>query len=236
MRRRGRVLILRCTGGSKFASAPSVTSAMLFFKALARTLRPPLARSTVRQTVRMIEARLRGEESDHRPCQRRRCFLGRRVVRHLRRAGDTIRIASRHPGQTEGDGVEQIVADVQRSVEAAVAGTDGVVNTVACTLSMDARHSGRCTWRGQPKSRRPIAREAGLRPVLMPVPFAAWYTLAGLAEIVPRPPLTRNQVELMQADTTTSDRQDFASSEFRRVRSKKSSTRCSCKAHDDGST
>jgi len=60
-------------------------------------------------------------------------FLGRRVVRHLREAGDTVRIASRHPGTVEGDGVERIVADVhdERSVEAAVAGADGVVNSVS---------------------------------------------------------------------------------------------------------
>src|SRR5215471_9254756 len=60
-------------------------------------------------------------------------FLGRRVVRHLLDAGDTVRIASRHPGRTKGDGFEQIVADVhdRRSVEAAVAGADGVVNTVS---------------------------------------------------------------------------------------------------------
>jgi uncharacterized protein YbjT (DUF2867 family) len=58
-------------------------------------------------------------------------FLGRRVVRHLLDAGDTVRIASRHPGRAEGS-VEQIVADVhdRRSVEAAVAGADGIVNTV----------------------------------------------------------------------------------------------------------
>ena len=28
-------------------------------------------------------------------------FLGRRVVHHLREFGATVRIASRHPGQTE---------------------------------------------------------------------------------------------------------------------------------------
>ena len=51
-----------------------------------------------------------------------------------------------------------------------------------------------------------IAREAGLRPVLMRVPFTAWYALASLAEILPRPPFTRNQVDLMQVNTTASDR------------------------------
>jgi uncharacterized protein YbjT (DUF2867 family) len=52
---------------------------------------------------------------------------------------------------------------------------------------------------------RTIARTAGLRPVLMRMPFALWDVLAGVAEILPRPPLTRNQVELMQIDTTASD-------------------------------
>jgi len=261
-------------------------------------------------------------------------FLGRRVVRHLLDAGDTVRIASRHPGRTEGS-VEQIVADVhdRRSVEAAVAGADGVVNTVslyvehgretfwsvhvegAAQVAMAARRAGvkrlvhlsgigasarsasryiRSRGEGeeavqaafpgaviirptvmfasddeflttilsllrrlpvyplfgdgrtrlQPvyvddvaaaiahvlrlsESPNPIyelagprvysytellqtiARAAGLRPVLMRVPFTAWYALASLAQILPRPPLTRNQVELMQVDTTASDQPGF---------------------------
>jgi uncharacterized protein YbjT (DUF2867 family) len=52
---------------------------------------------------------------------------------------------------------------------------------------------------------RIIASTAGLRPVLMRMPFAFWGALASLAEILPRPPLTRNQVELMQIDTTASE-------------------------------
>ena len=52
---------------------------------------------------------------------------------------------------------------------------------------------------------RTVARSAGLRPVLMRMPFALWDALAGVAEMLPRPPLTRNQVELMQIDTTASD-------------------------------
>jgi hypothetical protein len=51
---------------------------------------------------------------------------------------------------------------------------------------------------------RTIARIAGLRPVLMRMPFAFWDALAGIAEMLPRPSLTRNQVELMQIDTTAS--------------------------------
>jgi uncharacterized protein YbjT (DUF2867 family) len=60
-------------------------------------------------------------------------FLGRRVVQHLRECGAAVRIASRHPGRAEGDAVAQIAADVHdaRSVEAAVAGADGVVNAVS---------------------------------------------------------------------------------------------------------
>jgi hypothetical protein len=39
----------------------------------------------------------------------------------------------------------------------------------------------------------------------MRMPFAFWNALAGVAEMLPRPPLTRNQVELMQIDTTASE-------------------------------
>lgn len=49
-----------------------------------------------------------------------------------------------------------------------------------------------------------IARTAGLRPVLVRTPFAFWNVVAGLAQFLPRPPVTRNQVELMQIDTTAS--------------------------------
>jgi uncharacterized protein YbjT (DUF2867 family) len=52
---------------------------------------------------------------------------------------------------------------------------------------------------------RIIAGAAGLRPVLVRIPFAFWNAVAGLAEILPHPPLTRNQLELMQIDTTASD-------------------------------
>jgi uncharacterized protein YbjT (DUF2867 family) len=51
---------------------------------------------------------------------------------------------------------------------------------------------------------RAVAREAGLVPMLIPVPFAAWHALAWLAEMLPRPPITRNQVELMQVDNVSS--------------------------------
>jgi uncharacterized protein YbjT (DUF2867 family) len=52
---------------------------------------------------------------------------------------------------------------------------------------------------------RTIARTAGLRPRLVRIPFVFWGAVANLAEMLPQPPLARNQVELMQIDTTASD-------------------------------
>ena len=258
-------------------------------------------------------------------------FVGRRIVRYLCKSGVTVRIASRHPGPAEGDGVKQIAADAhdERAVEAAVAGADGVVNATSLYVEhgSDTFHSmhvetaariasvarrvgakrlvhlsgigadaaspspyirsrgegeaavqaafpgaviirpaamfasddrflttilrllrvlpaypifGDGRTRLQPahaddvaaaitqvlrQSKKPypiyelagprvysyeellrtIARSAGLRPALMRMPFALWDALAGVAEILPHPPLTRNQVELMQIDTTASD-------------------------------
>jgi uncharacterized protein YbjT (DUF2867 family) len=51
---------------------------------------------------------------------------------------------------------------------------------------------------------RAVAHEAGLKPMLIPIPFAAWYTLAGISEMLPTPPIARNQVELMQVDNVCS--------------------------------
>ena len=51
---------------------------------------------------------------------------------------------------------------------------------------------------------RTVARDAGLRPFLVPLPFGAWHVLARIAENLPHPPVTRNQVELMEVDTVTS--------------------------------
>ena len=40
--------------------------------------------------------------------------------------------------------------------------------------------------------------------LLMPFPFVGWRALAWLAEMLPSPPVTRNQVELMQVDNVAS--------------------------------
>lgn len=47
---------------------------------------------------------------------------------------------------------------------------------------------------------RTIAGGAGRKPVLFPVPFALWRALGLAAELLPTPPVTRNQIELMQID------------------------------------
>jgi uncharacterized protein YbjT (DUF2867 family) len=51
---------------------------------------------------------------------------------------------------------------------------------------------------------RAIARETELKRILIPVPFGAWKALAWIAEMMPSPPITRNQVELMQVDNVPS--------------------------------
>jgi uncharacterized protein YbjT (DUF2867 family) len=49
-----------------------------------------------------------------------------------------------------------------------------------------------------------IARHAGIRRVLVPVPFSVWAALASVAELLPHPPVTRNQVDLMRMDNVVS--------------------------------
>ncbi len=55
-----------------------------------------------------------------------------------------------------------------------------------------------CTYR---ELLQTIAERLGKRPVLLPLPFSVWRALARAAELLPKPPLARNQVELMQIDT-----------------------------------
>src|SRR5258705_12378105 len=67
-------------------------------------------------------------------------FVGRRIMRRLSDAGATVRVASRHPAQDDGDNVEQVVADAhdERSVEAAVAGADGVAAAIGLYFGQGA--------------------------------------------------------------------------------------------------
>jgi uncharacterized protein YbjT (DUF2867 family) len=49
-----------------------------------------------------------------------------------------------------------------------------------------------------------VAKAAGLKPRLVAVPFGVWRAIARISELLPNPPLTRNQVELMQISTVAS--------------------------------
>jgi uncharacterized protein YbjT (DUF2867 family) len=51
---------------------------------------------------------------------------------------------------------------------------------------------------------RTVADAVGVKPVLVPVPFTAWHVLAWISEMLPSPPITRDQVELMQVDNVAS--------------------------------
>jgi uncharacterized protein YbjT (DUF2867 family) len=46
-----------------------------------------------------------------------------------------------------------------------------------------------------------LAAKAGGRPLLIPIPFVLWHGIGYLGEFLPRPPITRGQVELMEADS-----------------------------------
>ena len=57
---------------------------------------------------------------------------------------------------------------------------------------------------------RTIAAATGNRPFLIPFPFALWHAIGYVSEILACPPITRNQVELMQIDNVASlDDQGF---------------------------
>ena len=259
-------------------------------------------------------------------------FLGRRVVRHLRDKGFSVRIASRHPSSSGGGDpeVQPIAADIreQESIAAAVKGASGVVNAVSLyvergtdtfhavhvvaaeRLAEEARKAGaerliqisgigadatssspyiRARGQGEQAVRaafpnaavirpavmfgpddaflntlvqllrrlpiypmfgrgqtrlqpadvedvgeavarlmqrtpaeaitvecggprvysyeellRTIGQAANVKRMLVPVPFAAWHALAWVAQVLPGPPVTRNQVELMEIDTVAS--------------------------------
>src|SRR5260370_35528085 len=95
----------------------------------------------LRQSARRLTAQSRASPRIDWIDQRMSCvtvfggtgFVGRRVVRYLCESGATVRVASRHPRGAEGGDVKQIAADAhdERSVEAAVAGADGVVTAIS---------------------------------------------------------------------------------------------------------
>jgi NADH dehydrogenase len=80
----------------------------------------------------------------------------------------------------------------------------------AIVRGLDARLAGSICELGGPRVftyaelLRTIADRLGTHPLLIPLPFAAWRALGFAAEILPRPPVTRNQVELMMIDSVVS--------------------------------
>jgi len=259
-------------------------------------------------------------------------FLGRRIVHHLRDKGFSVRVASRRPRRSNGDGpgLRSVAADIRerQSIAAAIAGAFGVVNAVSLyvergtetfhavhvvaaeRVAEEARKAGvermvqisgigadahspspyiRVRGQGEQAVRaafaradviRPavmfgpddaflntlihllrrlpvypmfgsgetrlqpadvedvgeavaklmqrmgteaitvecggprvysykellgtIARAANAKPILVPLPFAIWHALAGIAEMLPGTPITRTQVELMQIHSVVS--------------------------------
>jgi uncharacterized protein YbjT (DUF2867 family) len=47
---------------------------------------------------------------------------------------------------------------------------------------------------------RTIAASTDTRPYLVPIPFSLWHVIGYVSEALPSPPITRNQVELMEQD------------------------------------
>ncbi|MFO7954383.1 complex I NDUFA9 subunit family protein [Thioalkalivibrio sp.] len=50
-----------------------------------------------------------------------------------------------------------------------------------------------------------VLTHVGRKRPLLPVPFGVWHALAGLASVLPNPPLTRDQIYLMQQDNVASN-------------------------------
>jgi NADH dehydrogenase len=54
---------------------------------------------------------------------------------------------------------------------------------------------------------RMIAQHVGARTALVPLPFGVWRGLAFAAEMLPNPPVTTNQIDLMEIDNVASGRE-----------------------------
>jgi uncharacterized protein YbjT (DUF2867 family) len=80
----------------------------------------------------------------------------------------------------------------------------------AITRATRELHSGMCYELGGPQVYiyrsllEVIAQSLGTKPLLVPVPFELWRMFALAAELLPQPPVTRNQLELMQIDNVVS--------------------------------
>jgi nucleoside-diphosphate-sugar epimerase len=147
-------------------------------------------------------------------------FVGRRIVKHLREHDFLVRIASRHPdrarvlfGEAEPR-LQPMMVDIHddASVAAAIADGYGVVNAVSLYVER-----GTETFQSvHVEAAARIARHAGGSGVRRLVHISGigadsearspyvWHALAFFADLLPNPPFTRNQVELMQTDNVAS--------------------------------
>jgi len=158
-------------------------------------------------------------------------FLGRRVVQHLKGKGLQVRVASRHPERgrelfsADDPQIESIAADVhdEGSVaearwfpaypmfgqgrtrlqpayveDVAEAITTALQNAETCGMTFECGGPRVYSYQELLKT---ISSEMDRKPAFIPLPFAAWHVLARISEVLPSPPLTRNQVELMEIDS-----------------------------------
>jgi uncharacterized protein YbjT (DUF2867 family) len=76
----------------------------------------------------------------------------------------------------------------------------------AIARAMQSTSSGMCYELGGPRIYayrsllEMLTRHLGRKPLLAPVPFNLWRAVAYVAEMLPEPPITRNQVALMRND------------------------------------
>jgi uncharacterized protein YbjT (DUF2867 family) len=158
-------------------------------------------------------------------------FLGRRLVHRLATEGMTVRVAVRHPDPARielrsmgFDRVTAVRADVrdQASVAAAIAGANAVVNTVSAYVEKGGVTFEAVHVQGAETVAREAVAAAVARLVLVsgigadadsgfsyirargPVPFAVAEIQARLFELLPNPPLTTGQVDLLKADNVAS--------------------------------
>jgi uncharacterized protein YbjT (DUF2867 family) len=143
-------------------------------------------------------------------------FLGRRVAQHLLDHSVAVWVASRHRYRggesfrrktSKLEFVQTEIGD-DRSVVAAMTGMSGVVNAVSLYLEQGRQtfHSVHVEAAARvAKHARALCVELSRtfrRPTLpVSVPFEAWRALALIAEMLPRPPITRTQVELITKTT-----------------------------------
>ena len=84
------------------------------------------------------------------------------------------------------------------------------VGEAIAAMLQDAASAGRTYEFGGPETftyaglLRAIGAEIGVKPILSPMPYGLWFGLAGVLDVLPSPPVTRSQIELMEIDTVAS--------------------------------